>query len=244
MAEERTKGQGSASSLRGLAYTLSIFVDRAEHRWTRDEKLNHLGQCRAAEQWLVAEARRYGVSLRFHNGGNYGLGSSLSVSCIPKDADGDAQPAPLLRTLLLQVGWEDPIALHKAILRETGAQNVHAVMHVRAPGRSTAAPFSARIDAARFLEGCAVHAESRKGVAESPLVYAHEILHLYGAWDFYQRPDYAIEQVALAKQRFANDVMLKATRDIESCEVGPVTAWRVGWRAEEGWYERLRPEGR
>jgi len=243
MAEERLKGQGSATTLRGLAYTLSIFVDREQHRWTRDEKLDRLGQCRIAEEWLVAEARRYGVFLRFHTGGNYGLESSLSVSSIPKNARGTTEPALLLRTLLLRVGWQDPVALHNAILRETGAQTVHVVMHVREPGTSVAAPFDARSDAARFLEGCVVRAEYTAGAAQSPSMYAHEILHLYGAWDFYALPSYRPEQVALATQKFPRDVMLETPRDIHRCEVGPVTAWRVGWRAAEDWYERLRPEG-
>jgi hypothetical protein len=37
--------------------------------------------------------------------------------------------------------------------------------------------------------------------------------------------------------------MLCASPNLEESEVGPVTAWRIGWRPKEDWFEELRPEG-
>jgi len=86
MAEERTKGQGSATSLQGWAYA-------SRSLWTGGSIAGH-----ATRSWTVsgsAGPRRSGssprrgatgVSLRFHNGGYYGLGSSPSVSSIQRTA--------------------------------------------------------------------------------------------------------------------------------------------------------------
>ena len=78
---------------------LSLFVDHGGDKWTSGEKLARLEACRAAEDWMDAEARRYGVTLSLHDGGNFGMRTSL------KDA---------LK------------ALHGRIASESGARAVHA----------------------------------------------------------------------------------------------------------------------
>lgn len=237
-------GRGSAAMLKGVAFTLSIFVDQGESRWTREEKAAVLDSGRIAERWLVAQAKTYGVRLSFNGGAVYGLDTGLHVDDLPVDDDGLVDIFGLLQQSLRRVGREGPAELSRSIVRETGVDTLHVVTYVNADGISCASPFCDGHPEDRLLEGCVVHrADSRSGAATGPRTIAHEILHLYGAWDFYERPDYTPEQVALASREFPRDVMLCATPDLESAEVGAVTAWRIGWRPKEEWFEELRPAG-
>ena len=237
-------GQGSATSLKGLAYTLSLFVDHGITAWTSVEKRSFLNAGRAAERWLVEQALRYGVELQFHNGGNYGLQSPLHLRTLPPvEADGMMEPSELLGRALRTVGWDDPAQLHDAILRQSGARTLHTVIYVNEPGRSFAGPCGSSRASKRFLESCVVFKRSSVGRAEEPSTIAHEILHLYGAWDMYASAKFSPTQLALAKRRFPNDIMVDSHGGLMMADVGPLTAWRVGWAAKEAWFDTLRPKG-
>ena len=244
MAKEVTMGRGSATTLKGVAYTLSIFVEQGEASWTKDDKLAQMEEGRVAERWLVEEAKRHGVALSFHEGSCFGLDASLRVTEVPVDEEGRVEVFDVLRQTLRSVGREGPAELSRSIVRKAGVNTLHVVTYLNTDGVSCAAPFRDGNAEERLLEGCVVHrADSRSGADTGPRTIAHEILHLYGAWDFYERPGYKPEQVVLATREFPRDVMLCASPNLEESEVGPVTAWRIGWRPKEAWFEELRPEG-
>ena len=242
MAQERVMGRGSAATLKGVAYTLSIFVDQGDARWTKEQKLALLENGRTAERWLVQQAKRYGVTLSFHDGAAYGLDQSFFAPTLPTDEEDRVEVFDLMRQALRSLKHEEPHNHFRAIVRQTGVTTVHAVLYVNSEGVSCAMPFYDGSTQDRLLEGCVVHrADSRNGQETGPRTIAHEILHLYGAWDFYERPEYTPEQVALATREFPNDVMLCADPDLAVNEVGPLTAWRIGWQPKQDWYEDLRP---
>ena len=56
-------------------------------------------------------------------------------------------------------------------------------------------------------------------------VIAHELLHLYGAEDFYVSSSRKI----LAKIYYPNDIMLSASYDIDTNTIDSATAFYIGW---------------
>ena len=69
-----------------------------------------------------------------------------------------------------------------------------------------------------------------------PSVFAHEFLHLFGAWDLYITPfdstRKAIKRKKVAMDLFPNEVMAFAYRHIESLEISPFTKYTIGWTNE------------
>ena len=59
--------------------------------------------------------------------------------------------------------------------------------------------------------------------------YAHEILHSFGAGELYFPFDRTDERAKRAKKRFPNDVMFRVDRNLAALDVGPFTAYRIGW---------------
>ena len=56
-------------------------------------------------------------------------------------------------------------------------------------------------------------------------IVAHEMLHLFGAEDFYS----SASRKSLAKVHYPNDIMLSAAYDIKTNTIDPVTAFYIGW---------------
>jgi len=69
-----------------------------------------------------------------------------------------------------------------------------------------------------------------------PSVFAHEFLHLFGAWDLYITPfdnkRKAVKRKNMAMEMFPNEIMAFAYRRIESLEISPFTKYTIGWTTE------------
>lgn len=69
-----------------------------------------------------------------------------------------------------------------------------------------------------------------------PSVFAHEFLHLFGAWDLYITPfdnkRKAVKRKNMAMEMFPKEIMAFAYRRIESLEISPFTKYTIGWTTE------------
>ena len=87
------------------------------------------------------------------------------------------------------------------------------------------------------------------GWQNPPAVYAHEILHLFGAFDLYQTDEYEEEYAKLILDHFTNDIMYSCGRDLATSvfteqsyleidsEISQLTAYYLGWTDEYPVYE-------
>ena len=72
---------------------------------------------------------------------------------------------------------------------------------------------------------------------------AHEILHLCGAWDFYEEKGIQDkEHASKAEKLFPKSIMLHESKDIYSCQLDEVTAWLVGIGSKKDWYVWFQPQ--
>jgi len=94
-----------------------------------------------------------------------------------------------------------------------------------------------------FFEGCIVYRFHKNGAELCSACIAHEILHLYGAWDLYRTFEQTYDRELKARELFPNDIMLRVSYGIDELEVGPLSAWLVGWNNQcKGWYQWFRPQ--
>lgn len=236
-----TRERGSAGRLRGTVYGLDIFVSDAEGDWTDAEKSELLRNQKVAQAWLVREARRYDVQLDFHRGGVFGLEEDVEIPFIQGANGSGAEYAHWVDYLLRRIGWQDSLALEQHLRDHHGVDAVHVMAFLARQGRSYALP-TMRMNQ---LEGCALYRDSRTGAVETSATMAHELLHLYGAWDLYETFEVSAEQASLAEDHFPDDIMRRTDDDLDALSVGPLTAWRVGWAPmREAWYPFFKPSRR
>ena len=80
-----------------------------------------------------------------------------------------------------------------------------------------------------YSEHCVLFANNLSGSKGSRAsTIAHEILHLFGAEDYYV----SMSREALANQKYPDDIMLWQVERIQDNSIGDCTAYSVGWTDE------------
>jgi len=237
-----TKGQGSAKSLTGLIYPLIIFVSEVGHPWTSLQKQQILRLRGEAEHWICDQSRIYNSHLAFHRGGNFGYENDIVVDFIPQATGSNDEYSHWVAYLLQKIGW-DPLDLNSKLIKESGSTHLHVEMYANKAGRSYAIPFCQGADNQKyFMEGAFIYRFYQNSSELLSASIAHEILHLYGAWDLYHNCDVTKDQTMHALRLFPNDIMVRIDTSIDKLSISPLTAWRIGWTEfKEDWYDFFDP---
>jgi hypothetical protein len=237
---------GTADTLTGNVYTLAIFISTPKDPWKYEDKLKAYQRQREAQDWLVAQAEEYDVELSFQ-GGNYGLyNGDISVPYIPvSDRDGKGMYTDWGAYLLKKIGYKSPVDLWTSIKKKTGCDNLQVIIYSNTTGVSYAMAYKPKLNTDKyFVEVSFLHRYSTSGGVDlNPSKIAHEMLHLYGAWDLYNSYKHERDVASKAKEHFPNDIMYRSSNDLNDLEVDELTAWRIGWNDEkESWYDWFDPD--
>lgn len=237
-----TKGQGSAKSLTGLVYPLIVFLSEVGYPWTSLQKQNILRLRGEAEHWICDQSRIYNSHLAFHRGGIFGYEKDIVVDYIPNATGTKNEYIDWVAYLLQKIGW-DPLNLNSKLLKESGATHLHVEIYANEIGRSYAIAFCQGSDRQKyFMEGTILYRQDQNGSELISAYIAHEILHLYGAWDLYHNFDVTKDQAMHALRLFPNDIMARTDTSIDKLSISPLTAWRIGWTEfKEDWYDYFDP---
>jgi hypothetical protein len=237
--------QGSAKSLRGTIYSLSIFISEEGNPFSQNKKQAILAKGKIAKDWLCKESERYDIPLSFKNGGTFGLNKDVVVDYIPSCDGLKNFYRNWVPFLLNKLGWKDPLRLYEKIKSEDDYDGIHVEIYANKSGRSYALPFKTGLNKNHYyLEAYLCYQVFSCRTEILPDVIAHEMLHLYGAWDLFQNHSVNAKQDQFAKIHFKNDIMRRASANINDLEIGALTAWRIGWiPMREPWYEFFRPKG-
>jgi hypothetical protein len=92
---------GSAYSLNGKVYILTVFISESE--WIYDEKLELYNKIYEAENWLVKQAQNYSKTLQFE-GGNFGLNKTVIIDNIQAGTGSGNESVDLTTKVLRKVG--------------------------------------------------------------------------------------------------------------------------------------------
>ena len=236
-------GVGSARHMSGNICVLYLFVGTETSQWSQDEIEAIAQKLYAAEDWLKAEALRYGKKVEFHN---YSIKRQLTDNNIPSDPfKPDAVNYP--KTVLRRFGYSSNRELHDILSRKTNCQQFLVLIFPRISGRCYASAVNrnmARNGSGRTLPECCMLYQISNDTGRELQVgrIAHEMLHLFGAWDFYAVNADDKERSERAAELFPTSIMLRSYGDITQRSIDPLTAWLTGLsRKEQEWYKELMP---
>ena len=222
---------GTNKDLEGNPYVILIFMDDDESYWT-DEAYSSAWQNTIAPglQFLEEWAGRWGVSLDFTEGvyrtennrvvRYHGTVANIDEASYSKD---------VLEQAAKSIGFSSAKEMHQHLKNYSGCEEVICMVLLNKDGRSYS--LNDEIDDGyEYLEYCVVYSCGTGYKYEAtPSTVAHELLHAYGAMDYYDPyGDYPNRKV-LAERLFYDDIMLRTYYDPSYNTVGSYTAYSVGW---------------
>jgi len=233
---------GSAYSLNGKIYVLTVFISETE--WCYSEKLKLYDQINEAENWLVSQAKTYAKTIEF-SGGNYGLNKTVIVDNIVSGTGSGSEPVNIVTTILRKVGYTSNLQLDNWVKQNTDCTNSLVLIIANKPGTSYSMAYSNEMNKEKyFVEGCILYTKYNNGYDLASSSIAHEFLHLFGAWDLYQTFQQTKEREDKARKIYPNDIMLRTSYNINELKIDKLTAWLVGLNSIKekgfGWF---RPTG-
>lgn len=235
---------GSAVELKGKIYILSIFITTPKNKWTYDDKINLTARQLEAQDWLIKEAKEYGTDISFENG-FYGVKTDIVVNEITDIDQPIDRRNDWVNFLLTQIGYNSPLEFLERLKITKDCQNAIVVIYANEKGRSYAVPYCTDYNKKKyFFEGCMVY-RSYKGEPLHASTIAHEILHLFGAWDLYKRNKEDKKRAHKAWELYPKDIMFISPVDINDAKIDKLTAWLVGlYKYKKDEFEWFRPSNR
>ncbi len=220
-------GLGSAKYLEGRNLLYSLFVDTPQSTWSREEMEDTLQNLNRAALYIEETAQEYGQETKLVCDWQENedlIGRAAVDFEIADDKD-------FVDRLDQEIGvWVENLVDYGAMTEEYGAEGIALLVFVNNPGTSYAIVYDG-VDNPKesvvFFAG------------EPPAVYAHEILHLFGAHDLYQEAEYTKEITDYLQEAYPLEIMRTVTgqkgeifeEDIVNT-VSPVTAYHLGWLDE------------
>ena len=215
---------GSARSLEGKNLIYSLFVDTPDAEWTDRDKKKALKKLEIAKEYIETEAKSYHkkVDLVVDFEENEDLTGSARINFSLKD--GEDYEEALDEEI---AGWLEDQIDYQALTKEYKAKGIATIVFVNHKGSTYAICYDGVDNPQESLVMFA---------GEVPAVYAHEILHLFGAHDLYEDAEYTEEVCEYVKKAYPDEIMYTVkdekgrlnSSEIQN-ELSPVTAYHLGW---------------
>jgi len=234
---------GSAKTLQGNIYVLSIFISEPGNPWKYEEKLEVYQKQREAQKWLKAQAASYDVKIDFSEG-QYGLENDIVIKNIHIGQRTISEKTDWLIEIISHpaINYVYPNALLNWIHSNSNSSNVLAIVYAKETGVGYALPYNWQMSDKYFLETCILYSNYTDGSELTSASIAHEVLHLFGAWDLYETYAQTAEREKKARELFPDAIMLRVSFNINELKLSPLTAWLVGLTEKyEPWYWWFQP---
>ena len=226
---EDNRNQGSAKTLSGKTYVLTIFT--GVNQWSKKDYDAFFSKVHEAQQWLTQQAKRYGEFLSFVNG-NFGYPEPIDFNIARGTASGK-ESVDYIRLLMKQIGYQSPLDFVR-----WAKENALVLVVANKTGTSYAISYNESYDKEKYyLEGAIMFTKYLDGGENCAASIAHEICHLFGAEDLYETFQQTKDNEELARKLYPNDIMLRTSYNINELEINEMTAWFVGLsNNEKKWY--------
>ena len=221
------RNRGLAKELVGEVTVLGIFIDEngAIKNEMKDEYVRSLIK---AERWLIKEAKRYDKNVSFVN---YYLGREQTLVYKPKTTWSQEVPHDVIRSAFGGAAYA----------YEWFNQHPNCAVIIFTPTQEwcTARPISANMVSSPkppVMEFARIHYYDMK---DKHMEIAHEMLHLFGAWDLYNTSMFRGEWKNYVDQLTVDckSIMYDVWGDINAHHVDELNAFLIGWTNEwKEWY--------
>ena len=228
--------------LSGNIYVLSCFVSDGVDQWTPDEKNRMLAKTNDALLWIAKQGNTYGKDVLFEHG-CFGMDHDIVIDHIERGRASGKEDVTMIERTLRKIGYKEQNDFTKWVITNTNSKEAKVLIFVKGPANSYCIACSYdHPGECPFVEGAVLYESylSNRPLASGTI--AHELLHTFGAWDFYHTYEQTKEQEKKAKILFPNSIMLNIEYDINKCNIDELTAWLVGWsKKAKDWYWWFKP---
>ena len=232
----RKNPAGSAGVLEGQPVIISIFINDKDSRWTNKAKREANRKLAAASKYISGQAKKYGKKAEIvtdiykNNRICYSYTTKMKLNDSAKKQDRLYEN--------VEKFIDSRIDLTK-IRQQYGTDSIGFLFHINKSGVSSTLVHYIEEGEENFYE-CSTVFSQCGGKAEGASTYAHEMLHLFGARDLYERslPDgITASFVRHIEKKFPNDIMFstytkrgKQLKYSIKNEISRVTAYFLGWK--------------
>lgn len=221
-------GIGSAAFLKGRNILVSLFVSTPESAWTEEEQQEALEKLKTAADYIETQAKAYDtdVEVIFDWNSQFKLKAEAYTDFpINEDTDFmDRLDEEIARWFNEKISCEE-------LLEEYEAEGIAICVFVNNPGISYAIVYDGTDN---VKESIILFTGDyyRLGQEETAAVYAHEILHVFGAHDLYEDAEFTKEVTDYVADVYPDEIMFSvsgSSAGIISQNLSPITAYHLGW---------------
>ena len=211
----RTMDAGSSKKLQGTCVFINVFVSNKVYFIREKDKELKLQTLHEAVEYIYQQAEKYGQSLSIiYDTEDTNIDCTVDYAIPLGPSDLESWP---YETFIEEIRSKYDI---DGIMKKYDADNLSFLIHFDTLGFGVDfALMSRKIGnyINRYYESAMLYTETYE-------VFAHEILHLFGAIDLYKLDE---ERLALAEEYFPDEIMLSNIE--EDYEIGALTAYLIGW---------------
>lgn len=218
------RGAGSAKSLEGKTESVIFFISDTETEWSLTEKKEMVTLVYDAEGWLIEQAKQNGKELHFSHH-FFGWEEDITVPTIQDGVRSGYEDVTLAKKITEILGYHSP----QEILAQFPADNTQLLFMLKKDGASYAFAYDVGMAEQYYVEGMAIYHRFAPELPNCVSCIAHEMLHLFGAHDYYKTFQTTEEQEMEAQKKYPNSIMLRTSYDIYELNIDPITKWRIGW---------------
>lgn len=227
---------GSAGVLEGRSVLISIFVNDKVSKWTKKAKKEANRKVRSAVSYIRRQAKKYGKNVSLVADTEKYKDISYSFQVNNKVSDSLRSQDKLYQKIMKFVGKNIDI---NGLRSRYNTDSIGFLFHLNKSGTSSTLVHYAE-EGTEFFYECATLFSKYGKQAEGASTYAHEILHLFGARDLYERSladGITASFVRYIEKKFPKEIMYstydrkgrmlkyKITNDISR-----ITAYFLGWK--------------
>lgn len=235
---------GICRKLEGNIDVYLFFMDDDESSWNSDCASSFIDNAiNPALSYIQHEAQQWGKTLRFNTpevyvtGGDKGFTMKYNGT-VTADWDDMLTNGP--QDILVQaakcIGYSDEYEMFNHYRDETARDNAVYLTLFNKDGRSYSL-LQSNTKSGMYAEHCVLFSMTEYDFRSSCI--AHEILHLYGAEDYYLG-----SREPIAAEIYPNDIMFQIYDDVNLHKLGDYTAFTIGWTdlipdvcSRKGWYD-------
>lgn len=222
------RGTGSAKMLEGKTESVIFFISDPNTEWTQEEKKDMVQLIYDAENWLIKEASKNGKELNFSHH-FFGWEEDITVPAIQDGIRSGYEDVTLAKKITGILGYDSP----QQVLEQFPADNTQLLFVLKKDGASYAFAYDDGMADQYYVEGMAIYHRFAPDTPNCAACVAHEMLHLFGAHDYYKTFQTTAEQEAEARQKYPDSIMLRTSYDITELEIDQITKWRIGWSEDK-----------
>lgn len=227
---------GSAGVLEGKSVLVSIYIADSQTRWSEKDKNEASKKVMSAVRYIKKQAKKYGKDVIIVADRKKEKEICYHYQTKWKIKDSNKSQMKLYKEMKKFIEEEIDVA---AIRQKYGTDSIGFLFHVNKSGLSSTMVHYIQDETKYFYECCTLFSKYEKK-PEGASTYAHEILHLFGARDLYEKslPDGILSSfVKYVEKKFPNDIMYstytmsgKQLKYGIKNEISRITAYFLGWR--------------